>query len=449
VDIGTIGYYTQTMGNNYTTGSNAVLYQYDLASGNPSTFLSSRTAVETIPSFTLPANPNGSTPVSFFNSFGALQLAPDKKIYVTSFADNSSYLGCIPCPDAPAPFCGYIDSAVYLGLGIVHRVGLPNFISSSIVNSSSPIAITYSNTCTVSATTFSLTNNGLNGVTWSFGDPLSGANNTSTLVTASHTYSTVGSYTVNAITGYSLCPNTVSSVLTIVEPPIINLGIDTALCPSNSILVSINNTYTNYVWQNGVTNNPTQNITNPGKYWVTVTNSCGSVSDSINVQQLLNPASNINDTILCLPQDKLELTVTSTTLSTQTYAWYNGATTNSITINQSGVYWVTITNRCGSVNDTFNVDFNDCSISTATEIIIPNIITANNDNVNDVFKINGLELGKAALSIFDRWGKLVFDTENYNNDWTPSALNDGTYYYVIDYPVTSKTYKGFVTIFNN
>lgn len=73
------------------------------------------------------------------------------------------------------------------------------------------------------------------------------------------------------------------------------------------------------------------------------------------------------------------------------------------------------------------------------EITIPNVITPNGDGKNDVFEITNIEkLKSSKLVIFNRWGKKIFVSENYQNDWNGDNHADGTYYYVLEY----ETYLG-------
>ncbi|CAM3475196.1 gliding motility-associated C-terminal domain-containing protein [Aquirufa ecclesiirivi] len=76
--------------------------------------------------------------------------------------------------------------------------------------------------------------------------------------------------------------------------------------------------------------------------------------------------------------------------------------------------------------------------------IIPQGITPNGDGKNDKLVIDGILGLKNKLSIFNRWGNLVFEKENYTNDWGGEYLTsestsdgkllpDGIYYYVIDF----------------
>lgn len=68
----------------------------------------------------------------------------------------------------------------------------------------------------------------------------------------------------------------------------------------------------------------------------------------------------------------------------------------------------------------------------------PNTVTPNNDGYNDIFYISNLiEYNRYPynkLSIYDRWGHLVYQVDNISREdqfWNPDLTNapDGTYYY--------------------
>lgn len=61
---------------------------------------------------------------------------------------------------------------------------------------------------------------------------------------------------------------------------------------------------------------------------------------------------------------------------------------------------------------------------------IPNVITPNGDGKNDTFV-----LGVAGLKveIFNRWGKRIFQSDSYTDDWGKDVIN-GTYYYLLTFP---------------
>jgi gliding motility-associated-like protein len=77
-------------------------------------------------------------------------------------------------------------------------------------------------------------------------------------------------------------------------------------------------------------------------------------------------------------------------------------------------------------------------------IFIPNAFTPNNDGINDVFlpSVNG-PITRARLDVFDRWGELIFSTENtaagWNGESNGTAVQDAVYSWTLTYKaVTSE-----------
>ena len=75
----------------------------------------------------------------------------------------------------------------------------------------------------------------------------------------------------------------------------------------------------------------------------------------------------------------------------------------------------------------FNVVSSFCSI--------PKGISPNNDSLNDSFDLTGLNV--RTISIFNRYGKEVYNKANYSNEWGGQSNNgdelpSGTYYYAIE-----------------
>jgi len=74
----------------------------------------------------------------------------------------------------------------------------------------------------------------------------------------------------------------------------------------------------------------------------------------------------------------------------------------------------------------------------------------NGDFVNDFWKILGLEdLPDHHIYVYNRWGNLVFETKNYQNDWDgkwdATPLAPGTYFYLIE-AGQEKKQSGYVVI---
>ena len=67
--------------------------------------------------------------------------------------------------------------------------------------------------------------------------------------------------------------------------------------------------------------------------------------------------------------------------------------------------------------------------------IIPDVITPNNDGLNDAFNVPCADSRPLGLKIFNRWGDEVFETEAYNNNWAGThdgePLPPGPYYYIL------------------
>ena len=65
--------------------------------------------------------------------------------------------------------------------------------------------------------------------------------------------------------------------------------------------------------------------------------------------------------------------------------------------------------------------------------LFTNIVTPNGDYKNDFlnFKCN---LPDMDLKVFNRWGNLMYQNANYKNDWSPTNLVNGVYYYILNLP---------------
>lgn len=103
-------------------------------------------------------------------------------------------------------------------------------------------------------------------------------------------------------------------------------------------------------------------------------------------------------------------------------------------------------------------DANGCTdtetkiIQIIDDLIVPNVLTLNNDGINDVFEIQGLTEG-TSLVVLNRWGNTVYSTSNYLNDWkgidsSGAELVEGVYtYYVTN--VKGETLHGYIHLFRD
>lgn len=187
-----------------------------------------------------------------------------------------------------------------------------------------------------------LTASGATTYTWS-----TGSNSSTTAVTPTAT--TI--YTVSGSTNGCIGQSTVSVLLQAL-PSFTLIPSSTIICTNQTITINSSGSAGTYSWNTGATT-PSINVTTFGIYTATLTNGCGTVVNTVNIQD--GPASGValsaSDNTIC-PGG----TVTLTASGTGTFAW-STTTLNvpSVTVSTSGIYFVTITNICGTSNASIQV----------------------------------------------------------------------------------------------
>ncbi|MBK0401585.1 gliding motility-associated C-terminal domain-containing protein [Adhaeribacter sp. BT258] len=224
------------------------------------------------------------------------------------------------------------------------------------------------------------------------------------------------------------------------NPPSFSLGSDLTLCAGESITLKPQIKDAAYLWQDGSTKDKLV-VDMPGTYWLQASNRCSSTRDSLVVTfreplpaNLLGP-----DTILC---EGVSYTISAS--GNYTLQWQDGSTSQSFTATQAGTYFADLTNpeNC-TVRDSITVSYRNCF---GKEYLIPNIITPNSDGRNDSFVIWGAKPGTLELSIYNRWGILVYQSDDYRNNWQAENASAGIYYYLLQNKQTRKTYKGWLEV---
>jgi gliding motility-associated-like protein len=88
-------------------------------------------------------------------------------------------------------------------------------------------------------------------------------------------------------------------------------------------------------------------------------------------------------------------------------------------------------------NENYNSAEAEISVEvTSTHENIMHLFTPNSDGFNDFWEIPDLEsYGKCEVSVYNRWGKLVFSSSDYHNEWdgTSNGVNvpSAAYYFII------------------
>ncbi len=85
-------------------------------------------------------------------------------------------------------------------------------------------------------------------------------------------------------------------------------------------------------------------------------------------------------------------------------------------------------------------------------VVVPaNVMTPNGDGFNDTFIFENLKFyPNSKLTVFNRWGKKVYESSNYQNDWKGDNMTDGVYYYTMKVgDKKASVFTGTVTILRN
>lgn len=328
----------------------------------------------------------------------------------------------------------------------------------------SPAAtICFGNSTTISSNVFGST--GPVTISWSGG--LGSGNGPFTVSPATST-----TYIVSVT---DACGNVVTSNVPVtVNPlPVISLSPQSIVSCEQATLTFTDNSTTNsgasYSWSFGDGNtstdvNPSNSYTASGTYSisVTVTSPFGCVNTANTISTVVvNPG-----TIADFSSQAIDGTVISPmyqfsdeSVNAASRFWTFGDGTSSAALNpmhtypDKGTYTVTlITITTAGCRD---------SISKVVEILpvftlyIPNAFTPDGNGNNDYFAPKGVEISEFSMMIFDRWGEMIFHTDDLSKGWDGTANNanriaeQGVYVYKIvvrDFADKRHNYTGHVTL---
>ncbi|MBI9036460.1 MAG: PKD domain-containing protein, partial [Bacteroidales bacterium] len=243
------------------------VYQFNLQAGNTQQIIISRVEI-----FTGTIN---------YDRKYSMQLGPDGKIYVAT--PQEPYIDAIQNPNTLGLACNYAEDAVYLG-GSNCGAHFPFFLQNY------QPAFSYINTCFGEETTFHLDDpTNILSLTWNFGDPASGLNNTSTVFEPNHFYAQAGTYEVTLTITYPDGPHVVTKTLSIDYSDALDLGADQQVCAGESLILDTGSSYASYLWSNG-SHNESITVSQAGSYWCEVESGSGCHSrDTVMVSVLPSP----------------------------------------------------------------------------------------------------------------------------------------------------------------
>ena len=268
----------------------------------------------------------------------------------------------------------------------------------------------------------------------------------------------------NSITITDKLGCSLSQTLNVTQTPTITLTLNSlpANCTSATGLASVSvdggQPVYSYSWvPTGATTSQINGIV-AGNYTVTVkdNNNC-SASGSVSVSSIPGGTAAIVNTASPTCNGTINGSLTANMLGNVmmplTYLWSNGSTSKTLGSLVPGNYSVKI------------VDFYGCSDSVYTtveanpeiNIYIPNTYTPDDNGRNDVFIPFGYGISEESykMEIFDRWGKLIFTSTEFQKGWdgkmkgSDIIVQNGIYVYKImttDIKNCKKNHVGYVTL---
>ena len=148
----------------------------------------------------------------------------------------------------------------------------------------------------------------------------------------------------------------------------------------------------------------------PGKYTIKLTETYNgkNYTDSVVINILKLSAINLGDTILLFSGASVILHAGGNYMQ---YLWSTGSTDSLITVEDGGNYTVRVKdNNCCFNEDTVYVNL--------FKYYFPSAFTPNTDGKNDIFRMIGKDPNIAMkLYIYDRWGQLVFFSDQMDKGW--------------------------------
>jgi gliding motility-associated-like protein len=208
---------------------------------------------------------------------------------------------------------------------------------------------------------------------------------------------------------------------------------DTIGCAGQDMLLDAGDQWQEFVWNTG---SPDQYllVNANGTYEVTVTDSSGCrFSDTTLVTFATPPSFELGPNQNICPDETITLDPGA---GFTNYIWSNGSTNQTLDVTGPGVYSVSATFMICTLQDDIQIG-DDCP----GQLFIPNVFSPNGDGLNDNFKIDHVNCEYLDITIYDRWGKFLYQTGDKNFLWdgkfNGNPLPEGVYYFHVEYKLNA------------
>ena len=293
--------------------------------------------------------------------------------------------------------------------------------------------------CLGNPTTFGVNTTGNADIwKWNFGDPSSGASNIYFGQNAQHIYTSAGNYLATLVAQKECESDTVMKGTLVNSLPVINAGPPVTICQGDVTVLSVTGAGNgSYVWSNGSSGSSiTVSPQSTTIYQVNLFNSLCNTSSAGIITVVVN---NLPAAMATASQYSITPTENSILSATGggTYLWSpssslscNNCSNPTASPFQTTTYMVIITDANGCKDTTMVeivvVPTPPPPVDTATTVpsqpevyalFLPNTFTPDNNNTNDLFMVYGTGIKTLEVTIFDRWGKLLYTITDLQQGW--------------------------------
>ena len=260
---------------------------------------------------------------------------------------------------------------------------------------------------------------------------------------------------------YDLCDTSIVAVF--MEPTVTIANDPSDFCNDGSInLIAVPNAESgvaSYLWSNGATS-PSISVEDNNTYTVAIIDNCGievSASASATFPELLENVNISYEAEFYCESDTINLNATASPGQINGFLWSTGEPTASIIGSGPGVYAVTVYDFClNELTTSVEIAVDDLPDCNNNCLVFPNVfIPSSQEDLNRTFgPVNRCnpEPSSFTISIFNRWGQKVFESDNLETEWdgryNEVQLQGDVYVYYAKYVVDGfeQIAKGDVTL---
>jgi gliding motility-associated-like protein len=247
-----------------------------------------------------------------------------------------------------------------------------------------------------------------------------------TSATVTFPATTNGQYSIQ-VYDTSGCQNRDTLFVTVHPKPTVEAGADTLICgPNGTYTLNGSASVPDIVWSpsNGLSSttilNPQWNNTQPQRYYLTATDPLGCANVNSVFINTVTVTADAGTAVTICNGDSLSLAATSSVPGIEWQPATGLSDVHSLTPafshNESITYTLIATDTSGcAASDTVSITVNPCNDSY---LKVPSAFAPNGNGQNDYFTVFGKNIATYEIRIYNRWGQVVYNS----ND--PSELND-------------------------